>query len=69
MLSEKGAELSHAVRKAESYEREVIIKLSYRQTGESAKKTKRSGKRRMQESGWWWVVGRVEEGFLMIGVF
>ena len=28
MLSEKGAELSHAVRKAESYEREVIIILS-----------------------------------------
>ena len=67
MLSEKGAELSHAVRKAESYEREVIILLSYRQTGESAKKTKRSGKLRMQESGWW--VGRVEEGFLMTDVF
>ena len=28
MLSEKGAELSHAVRKAESYEREVNIILS-----------------------------------------
>ena len=38
--------------------------LSYRQTGESAKKTKRSGKRWMQ-----WVGGEVDEKVLMISVF
>ena len=65
MLSEKGAELSHAVRKAESYEREVIIILS---TDRRVCKENQAVRKTPDASGWV-VVGRFDEGFLMISGF
>ena len=49
MLSEKGAELSHAVRKAESYEREVIIILS---TDRRVCKENQAVRKTPDASGW-----------------
>ena len=63
MLSEKGAELSHAVRKAESYEREVNIILS---TDKRVCKENQAVRETYYTRGW---AGRLDEGFLMIRVF